>query len=74
MRSGAQLPGQGRDLRGRIMHYAQLADMPVDFVIEEIRCQIECLRKNPAQRLGDPVKFVPIGLRGGPKRDWRATD
>src|SRR5207302_4624991 len=45
-------PGRGRDLRGRIMDYAQLADVPVDFVIEEIRCQIECLGKNPAQRLG----------------------
>jgi hypothetical protein len=43
--------------------------VPVDFVIEEIRCQIECLGKNPAQRLGDPVKFVPIGLQGGPKRN-----
>ena len=65
MRSGAQLPGQGRDLRGRIMHYAQLANVPVDFVIEEIRCQIECFSKNPAQRLVDPVKFLPIGLQGG---------
>ena len=76
MRSGAQLPGQGRDLRGRIMHYAQLADVPVDFVIQEIRCQIECLGKNPAQRLGDPVKFVPNRLARRPEArpDAPATD
>jgi hypothetical protein len=56
MRSGAQLPGEGWELRGRIMHDAQLADVPVDFVFEEFRRQIECLGKDPAQRLGDSVK------------------
>jgi len=50
MRSGAQLPGQGRDLRRRIMHDAQLADVPVDFVFEEFRRQIECFGKEWATR------------------------
>ena len=62
MRSGAQLPGQRRDLRGRIMHDAQLADVLVDFVFEEFGRQIERLGKDPAQRPRDTVKFVPIGL------------
>ena len=62
MRSGAQLSRQRRDLRRRIMHDAQLADVLVDLIFEEFRRQIECLGKDPAQRLGDPVKFVPIGL------------
>ena len=61
---GPQLPRQRRRLRRRVVHDAQLADVPLSRVLEEIRGQVERLRKDAAQDARDPVEFTPVGLQG----------
>ena len=66
VRAGPQLPRQRRFSRRRVMHDAQLADVPVDLIVEKLRRQVESLREDMAQEAGDPLKFVPVGLQREP--------
>jgi hypothetical protein len=45
------------------VHDPQLADVPVGFVVEKIRRQVESVGENPAQDAGDPVELMPVGLQ-----------